>query len=105
MCLVIWLKKVPDAYCYAYGQAHDTYRRIHCDIWEAIPSDELEGVEYVDMLVFETANYDLLQMAIEQDTNRHKEKSYGDTALIMSARHGDSAVSGHPLRAHAFRAF
>lgn len=104
MCLVIWLKKVPHAYCYAYGQAHDAYRRIHCDIWEAIPSDELEGVEYVDMLVLETANYELLQIAIEQDTNRHKEKSYGNTALIMSARHGDSAISGHPLGAHALRA-
>lgn len=86
MILVLRLKLVENTNCFAYGQSRDAYRRIDCDLWEAMPEQFFEGSEYTEIFVVENVNE--IETANEQDLARQRSNTWGSQPLIMSTRTG-----------------
>jgi hypothetical protein len=84
MCLLLHLKRVNDAVCVVSGKRHRAYRRVSCDTWYTISSDDLQtNNRFEDILVLENDNYDLVVNAQRQHDARWSDGAFGQTPMAL----------------------
>ncbi|KAI1385003.1 HET-domain-containing protein [Hypoxylon trugodes] len=71
---LIHLEPVESATFFVNGKIRRAYRRIQCAEWITIPSQQLSGCPYKDVLVLQNEQYELVRRATEQHMSRWKKR-------------------------------
>ncbi|KAI0378113.1 HET-domain-containing protein [Hypomontagnella monticulosa] len=67
---MIYLRPVARAHFFVNGKECRAYRRVQCAEWVTLPSKQLVGCPYEDVLVLQDEHYDLVRNATEHHNSR-----------------------------------